>query len=131
MVSQADIRKRKLSEEQNSSKPRSGTSASAQDDDSDDDDDDRGVYEALWDAVSPPVPQRTVSIQGKDVRKVQQQLYHIEDFKLLKVLGKGSFGKVKILISFGSEFVKCMRLFSIFLGWVLNRPSAYPDTFCD
>ncbi|KAK2550647.1 Protein kinase C delta type [Acropora cervicornis] len=92
--SKADIRKRKLSEEQNSSKPRSGTSASAQDDDSDDDDDDHGVYEALWDAVSPPVPQRTVSIQGKDVRKVQQQLYHIEDFKLLKVLGKGSFGKV-------------------------------------
>lgn len=92
--SKADIRKRKLSEEQNSSKPRSGTSASAQDDDSDDDDDDHGVYEALWDAVSPPVPQRTVSIQGKNVRKVQQQLYHIEDFKLLKVLGKGSFGKV-------------------------------------
>lgn len=118
LFAQADIRKRKLSEEQNSSKPRSGTSASAQDDDSDDDDDDHGVYEALWDAVSPPVPQRTVSIQGKDVRKVQQQLYHIEDFKLLKVLGKGSFGKVKIEISFGSEFVKCMGLFSLTYGWV-------------
>lgn len=66
-----------------------------EDSNDDDDDDDTGVYEALWDAISPPLPQRTVSIQGRDVRKIQQRLYHIEDFNLLKVLGKGSFGKVK------------------------------------
>ena len=110
MFSQAHIRKQKLSEEQNSGKPRSGTSASAKDDNNDDD---HGVNK-------PPVPQQTVNV-----------LYHIDDLNLLKVLGEGGFGKVKILISFGSEFVKCMRLFSLALGWILKRSSTYPGMFYD
>lgn len=89
-----DIRKRKISQEQKPGKSGKGKSSSSVKPGEDSDDDDVGVYEALWDAISPPLPQRTVSIQGRDVRKLQQRLYHIDDFTLLKVLGKGSFGKV-------------------------------------
>ncbi|CAH3016928.1 unnamed protein product [Porites evermanni] len=91
--SKDDIRKRKISQEQKPGGSKGKSSPTSRKDE-DSDDDDVGVYEALWDAISPPLPQRTSSIAGKDVRRIEQKIHHIDDFNLLKVLGKGSFGKV-------------------------------------
>jgi hypothetical protein len=60
--------------------------------DDEDEEDSVGVYEALWDAVSP----RTANKEQEATKYESLKQCHIEDFKLLKVLGKGSFGKVRI-----------------------------------
>ncbi len=52
----------------------------------------RAIYESLWETVQPA--------QDKDKPIPQQptvKTYKIADFQLLKVLGKGSFGKVRCL----------------------------------
>ncbi|XP_057296654.1 protein kinase C delta type-like [Hydractinia symbiolongicarpus] len=48
------------------------------------------LYESVWEWMPPTPPTRTASIRPESKKK----RYDIEDFKFLKILGKGSFGKV-------------------------------------
>ena len=54
--------------------------------------DETALYESVWEfaTAQPTPPKRTASIRPESKKK----RYDISDFKLLKILGKGSFGKV-------------------------------------
>ena len=70
---------------------RAQVGASQDEEEDSDEEDSGGVYETLWDAVSPPAKS---SEKKTDTSKFDLTQCHIDDFNLIKVLGKGSFGKV-------------------------------------
>lgn len=83
----AAVQKKKINEAQ-SAMARAQLNARDPDEDSDEEDT-AGIYETLWDAVTPPT-------KKTDTSKFDLTQCHIEDFNMIKVLGKGSFGKVYI-----------------------------------
>jgi len=89
---QAAVQKRKISDAQNAMARAQLTASQSFQDDDEDEEDSSDIYEALWDAVTPPVSKDSDKIP--DASKFDLQQCHIEDFNMIKVLGKGSFGKV-------------------------------------
>lgn len=69
----------------------------ADDDDDDDDEEYHAIYEQLWDVIGAGQPDAEKDDQGRPVPKPRPIKYKITDFTFLKVLGKGSFGKVSLL----------------------------------
>ena len=64
------------------------------------------LYEAVWEELNQPSPpKRTTSIRVGSVKK----RYDLSDFKFLKILGKGSFGKVNFSLA-AENYVKLMHL---------------------
>lgn len=61
-------------------------------DDEDDDEEYHAIYEQLWDVIG---GQSDKDESGRPVPKPRPIKYKIDDFTFLKVLGKGSFGKVR------------------------------------
>ena len=56
------------------------------------------LYEAVWEELNQPSPpKRTTSIRVGSVKK----RYDLADFNFLKILGKGSFGKVSFSLAAG------------------------------
>ncbi|KAK3753515.1 hypothetical protein QZH41_018021, partial [Actinostola sp. cb2023] len=88
----AAVQKRKISDAQNAMARAQLTASQSFQDDDEDEEDSSDIYEALWDAVTPPVSKDSDKIP--DASKFDLQQCHIEDFNMIKVLGKGSFGKV-------------------------------------
>ena len=64
--------------------------------DDEDDEEYQAIYEPLWDAIGIP-PEKDST--GKPIPAPRPVKYKIDDFTFLKVLGKGSFGKVKAWVA--------------------------------
>ncbi|XP_071960952.1 protein kinase C delta type-like [Antedon mediterranea] len=71
------------------------------DPDSEDEDDD-GVYEPMWE-TSTPGEVRGAGEEAQQAATLPTKTYRIEEFHLMKVLGKGSFGKVMLAQLKGSQ----------------------------
>lgn len=63
------------------------------------------LYESVWEDIKPAPPTRTTSIRPG----TRKRRYDISDFKFLKVLGKGTFGKVRTTLN------KSFFVFFVFL----------------
>jgi len=68
----------------------------------------------LWDAVGQPADK---DAQGKPIPAPRAIKYKMEDFTFLKVLGKGSFGKVEYILT-----ITCPSQFFSWLDFRIKQP---------